>query len=112
MNVHVYFVPPGGGEADFGLDMETDIAPRVGEYMTIKFTDREQPYYGAFHVLYVSHEGEVTESNRLRLNKLEIQLEPVRHGIIFSGYWHEQLKGWEQDPAIRDLIKDYPNSGY
>jgi hypothetical protein len=112
MNVRIWFVPPGGGEADYGLDLKTDFAPRVGEYMTLKFTDREQPYYGAFRVLFVSHEGEAIGETEMRVNKMEVQLEPVRHGYVIEGPWFDQLQGREQNPRSRDAIKDYPGSGY
>ena len=35
MRVHLVFVPPGGGEKDYGMDFELPSAPQAGDYISI-----------------------------------------------------------------------------
>lgn len=35
MRIRLVAVPPGGGEADYSLEMECPAVPRVGEYVTV-----------------------------------------------------------------------------
>ena len=36
MKVQLYFVPPGGGEADYSLDFDMPAVPRPGDYISIR----------------------------------------------------------------------------
>ncbi|AXR66613.1 hypothetical protein [Leptospira mayottensis] len=36
MKIYLIFVPPGGGEADYQLQLESNSIPQPGDYITIK----------------------------------------------------------------------------
>lgn len=36
MKVRFCFVPPGGGEQDFGMEVELPAVPRIGDYIVIE----------------------------------------------------------------------------
>jgi hypothetical protein len=40
IKVSLVFVPPGGGEAEYGLDFEMLSVPRLGDYVSVQRDDR------------------------------------------------------------------------
>lgn len=112
MNIRILFVPPGGGEADYGMELRTDMVPRVGEYMTLVFREHDERYSGAFRVLMVNHEGQMTSQGVMDVDGITVQLEPVDHPWVISGPWFDQIQRWKKNPEFRDRVKEYPNTGY
>jgi hypothetical protein len=116
MNVALQVVPPGGGEADFSLDLDMPEVPKVGEYVMITV---EGEGVGIFRVLYVTHkvrtdpEGEGGFRN-VRFDGVWVQIEPVRYPLTDTagGRMKQLFNFYAGNPRWEAKVQDFPDSGY
>ena len=109
MDVELAIVPPGGGEADYFIDADLPVIPRVGEYLLLRMKDHGM---GMFRVLLVTHKLEfewtVGLVNTARFVSASVQLEPVRHP---RAHGDANIDRYFSDPRYSDKVHDYPTSG-
>jgi hypothetical protein len=121
IRVRLTFVPPGGGEADYGLTMDMPALPREGDYISVVRKggpDRGPDYLGTedFIVRRVWWNCEFPEDGKL---SHEAGKEPV--GVAQAGIECEFAIGPFSSPAhrrgaatpkARTPTKEFDNSAY
>lgn len=110
MKYTMIIVPPGGGEADYQLQMEGDHIPQTGEYILVH--EEEGSRCAAFQVRYVINQFEEQqlqdmEGYRRHLETI-VEVEFVEHPYQSDAH----KRSIDMYSARGKKAKSFPESGY
>jgi len=108
----IAFVPPGGGETDYGATVVTaSRVPQPGEYIMVADPDQEG-YWRAFKVLYVTSHYKYTSPSDGECKELgvTVQAEFIHHAEESES--HRNAVNVYAGRGRGKKPEDYPTSGY
>lgn len=108
MTFDIAFVPPGGGETDYGATVVTaSRVPQPGEYIMVADPD-QAGYWRAFKVLYVTSHYAYTSDGECKESGITVQAEFVHHAEESESH----RKAVNAYAGRGKKPEDYPTSGY
>lgn len=106
MKFTLSIVPPGGGEQDYALELESDHIPQPGEYV---FVPDDETGVAVFLVRHVeNHFLREQKSDTLPIREVVVESEFVSHPLQSDGH----AKSLRRYALKGKIAKEYPESGY
>lgn len=105
MKYELAIVPPGGGECDHTIEVQSERIPGVGEYITIMSEDGRLE---AYRVLYVVNGMKFTGQGKVASDIISVQAEYVSHPYQSD----EHKRSIEMYANRGKKASTFPESGY
>jgi len=108
MKYKVVVVPPGGGEADHQVEVESPSVPQQGDYICLDRIDESVGFFKVRYALHMLKEPSSVREGQFLTDSIFVEVEPVDHPYNRGGY-----KDAVERYRIRGCpIEEYPQSGY